>query len=48
MYRYVKGIDALGRDNAAKLLMQLGLADARVPLLLPGWGCTAVLNSVDP
>ena len=32
----MKGIDALGRDNAAKVLMQLGLADARVPLLLPG------------
>ena len=32
----VKGIDALGRDNASKVLQQFGLGDARVPLLLPG------------
>lgn len=32
----VKGIDALGRDNAARVLVQLGLGDLRVPLLLPG------------
>ena len=32
----VKGIDALSRDNAARVLAQFGLGDARVPLLLPG------------
>ena len=32
----VKGIDALSRDNAARVLAQVGLGDATVPLLLPG------------
>ena len=32
----VKGIDALSRDNAATVLSQFGLGDARVPLFLPG------------
>ena len=32
----VKGIDALSRDNAARVLQQVGLGDATVPLLLPG------------
>ena len=32
----VKGIDALGRDNAARVLRDFGLGDARVPVLLPG------------
>mmetsp|Transcript_2461 Transcript_2461/g.9605 ORF Transcript_2461/g.9605 Transcript_2461/m.9605 type:complete len:850 (-) Transcript_2461:77-2626(-) len=32
----VKGIDALSRDNAATVLAQFGLGDARVPLFLPG------------
>jgi aarF domain-containing kinase len=32
----VKGIDALGRDNAATVLKQFGLGDVRVPLFFPG------------
>ena len=32
----VKGIDALGRENAVQVLAALGLAEARVPLLIPG------------
>ena len=32
----VKGIDALSRDNAARVLQRVGLGDATVPLLLPG------------
>ncbi|EEH59033.1 uncharacterized protein MICPUCDRAFT_32463 [Micromonas pusilla CCMP1545] len=38
----VKGIDALSRDNAAKVLAQVGLADARLPLLLPLSGIRSV------
>lgn len=32
----VKGIDALSRDNAIRVLTQFGLQDARVPLFFPG------------
>ena len=32
----VADIDALSRDNAATVLAQFGLGDARVPLFLPG------------
>lgn len=33
----VKGIDALSRDNAIRVLTQFGLQDARIPIFFPGF-----------